>query len=179
MLLSAKCSRCGQRFSIEDLVEDPNESILCLDCAKTIYKECSICGTCIPSDERIRDETVPMIDGTIICEKCFDEFGFFCPDCGNNYYNRTGWHGVGVDNEDIVCESCFKNYERCELCGEYWTDVIQGSNEGGYPLDICGDCREFNSHVYRCTECGDYFFDPLDDMHNICWKCSPTEEDDE
>ena len=74
-----------------------------------------------------------------------------CHDCGDAM-NEDDAYGVGCDNEDRVCESCYEsNYFYCEDCSEtYHNDSM---NSAGDRL-VCDGC--LNDYYTQCDGCSEH-----------------------
>lgn len=127
---------------------------------------CSKCGQVIDYDD------YKISEGEYVCQDCFDEYYFYCDDCGkveerdNSYY---------VEDEDkLVCDECIQNYCLCEDCGNYFRDTIYVNGVG----EVCRNCFDRGNYGYceGCDECYHY-----DDLHyserNDCYYCDSCYDD--
>lgn len=113
---------------------------------------CSKCG------QEITGEFVE-IDGEIVCQDCFDEYYFYCDDCGK-IEDRD--YGYWIESQGkLFCESCgSSNYTICEKCGQYFpndeVDYVEGRD-----YYVCRDCRDRHDYIY-CNGCENLFH--IDDL---------------
>lgn len=112
---------------------------------------CSKCG------QEIAGEFIE-IDGEIVCQDCFDEYYFYCDDCGKVEERDNGYW---IESEDkIICEDCRANYTKCAECGGYFSndevDYVEGCD-----YYVCRDCRDRHDYYY-CDNCNNLFH--MDDL---------------
>lgn len=135
-------------------------------------KEKKICSEC---GQEIQGEAIE-IDGESVCESCFDEYFFYCDDCGK--VERKDY-GYWIDDADkLVCDNCINNYHHCEDCGNYFENATYIENRGY----VCEDCYERNNYGY-CENCGRYYdydyihYSERNDEY-YCENCYEEEDND-
>ncbi len=110
---------------------------------------CDYCGSEIDSDD------VYCLDGTVMCEDCYDENTRECDCCGTRI-----WNDDDVGDDDIcLCSYCRENhYTVCEDCGR----LIHEDNayyDDGDDYPYCHSCY--------CENCSDKY------IHNYSYKPEP------
>lgn len=138
-------------------------------------KEIAVCKEC---GEEIRGDYVE-VDGEYVCQDCFDEYYFYCDDCGEIENRDNGYY---IEDEDkFVCENCLENnYYRCDDCGEYVSEenAYTINNGRGDFYHVCSHCFDNNGYYY-CDNCGDYFYEEnihFRDDYCYCDNCYEEEE---
>ena len=112
---------------------------------------CSRCG------QEIVGEFVE-VDGEIVCQNCFDEYYFYCDDCGE-IEERDNGYWIECESK-LVCQNCINDYTYCNDCGEYFPSDDTYYVEGhGYC--VCRDCRDSGDYYY-CNGCNELFH--IDDL---------------
>lgn len=120
------------------------------------------------------------VDGEYVCQDCFDEYYFYCEDCGRIEELDYGYWIEG--DEKMICSDCAdNNYHTCEDCGRlvadgdhYWIN----NGRGDY-YAVCDNCFD-RGYYHCCDNCGDYFYE--DNMHfrnDYCYCDSCYEEERE
>ena len=74
-------------------------------------------------------------DNVCVCSNCREEHFYKCDIC-EKWHSKKGVHkNLTVDGEEdqIICNTCYKELETCADCGEYFTEL----EESG----LCYDCN--------------------------------------
>jgi formylmethanofuran dehydrogenase subunit E len=111
------------------------------------------------------------VEGSHICENCFNENYFFCEECGRTEKIENGT----MTENGMMCSRCFdRHYATCADCGEVFRKY------DGYHINngdrwVCGVCYEDN--YFTCDQCGNIFSN--DECHSvdcgyICDSCFET-----
>ena len=77
--------------------------------------------------------------GEFLCDDCFNEQCFICPDCYETFWQSEAFMSI---NDDFVCERCFANSDAgmCDGCGGvYEMSELSLTDEGEF---YCEDCLE-------------------------------------
>lgn len=172
------CENCGS--AVDTLVEvtvNGETMMVCEDCAEAMgFVQCSECGEWISEDE-----SYTTYDGDVICESCYDDGFFTCPDCGEIYRTEDAVRvNPDTSHEDYVCQDCAdRNYVQCDHCGEYFdTHYLWAEDDH---RAICENCCDY---YVVCEECGTIMH--IDDAlysesygGYLCEDCYEEEEDNE
>jgi hypothetical protein len=102
---------------------------------------CDYCGEAMNQDESysVRDEQW--------CEDCVNNHCFYCRGC-EEYCHNDNYAGRRNDN-DALCDSCARQYTRCESCEYLCEDIIETVEGNSY----CQDCA---SNELETTPCEEY-----------------------
>ena len=111
---------------------------------KNIVNICNDCGAYIYES----DDEIETTAGDIICQRCYENNYFTCPDC-NEVVSLD--YSIERPNGDIICQQCFDEYYLyCNHCDE----VIHRD-----------DAIEYDGDLY-CQQCYDELIDENDDEYN-------------
>lgn len=114
--------------------------------------QCPCCDEMFTEDEE-RDDFQEDYNGDMVCDDCFHNSSFKCPDCESILSQDDGYTCEWLNAQ--YCEDCF--YERaryCDKCGQYYDpDDINYVEEEG--CDICNNC--YSDSYFYCSECGENY----------------------
>jgi hypothetical protein len=128
------CEDCGVEINKDDSYS-VNDSIVCQDCSDN-YATCDHCD-----GQYLDDDMVSLIDSrgndVYYCQDCFNDCGFSCNDCGDNYLFQDS---ITTSAGNNICQRCYdSNYFTCESCEEVY------HNDRYYGDGCCEDCYQDNN----------------------------------
>lgn len=165
--IRAECHACGKLFAPRQLFEY-EDHFFCAECMED--QDLFRCGDC--GRWKKNDEMYTTANEDTICESCYCDNYFTCPDCEKIHHEDNS---ISYANS-YLCMRCYeRNYFTCDACSEvYHNDDCYSSDDGCY----CESC--FNERRCECTSCGDECSrDDMEDIRGIgpvCPSCRPSTE---
>lgn len=125
------CSYCSTEHLLEDLVQLPNDDMLCEDCR--IY--CESCG------QYQRSEGSQYVErGGTYCEYCAENETFWCEGCETLHSDDSNSYHLS-DLGCYWCESCAEDHATwCNDCDEYYRDSCGND---------CSDTKLVHDYSYK------------------------------
>ena len=108
--------------------------------------------------------SIKKVDNQYFCQKCYKKLNT-CDRCNRKATVVYSVHG----QYKTICEECFEELQKkLSICNVCWTITknLTFYERLGY---LCKECKKY---IYRCKNCGNYFFEHEFNDDNLCEDCS-------
>lgn len=161
-LIPCASPNCGKYLTMEEATIT-GSGIMCEAHLREMYFSCDCCKNPLTKKANGRQ----LQNGKYICDSCFEEKYYICPECGNIHkIDETKSHLVTTkDKKKIkVCDKCFKNnYIVCKTCGEnvhksniQSFSIMNPETKKNEEISGCSVCIE--KKFERCNSCKAWYY---------------------